>query len=245
MIDFSKLEYPYPYIPVEKRYDILPEHSICSIAPAEESSDDFITGNGALRVQASGRPYTEEMAYTQELLYEPLWEKTPLPPDLRPYLPEIRRLLLEGKPEETDKLLDEAQKKAGFDKYMNFDNKILYPTGSPRLHTAFWLSFTQPEQPDTRDYLRWLDTQNGMITSIWTNARGAFRTDSFAAYDGDVIVNRLSAPEGQLDVDVSITPPGRPFKHGNMVFKNPFVKSTHELTIEGGMITLALSLIHI
>ena len=83
MIDFSKLEYPYPYIPVEKRYDVLPEHSICSIAPAEESSDDFITGNGALRVQASGRPYTEEMAYTQELLYEPLWEKTPLPPDLR------------------------------------------------------------------------------------------------------------------------------------------------------------------
>lgn len=239
MIDFSKLEYPYPYIPVEKRYDLLPEHCICSIAPAEESSDDFITGNGALRVQASGRPYTEEMAYTQELLYEPLWEKTPLPPDLRPYLSEIRRLLLEGKPEETDKLLDEAQKKAGFDKYMNFDNKILYPTGSPRLHTAFWLSFKQPEQPDTRDYLRWLDTQNGMITSIWTNARGSYRTESFAAYDGEVIVNRLSAPEGQLDVDVTITPPGRPFKHGNMVFENPFVKSSHELTIEGGMMTLA------
>ena len=35
MIDFSKLEYPYPYIPVEKRYDLLPEHCICSIAPAE------------------------------------------------------------------------------------------------------------------------------------------------------------------------------------------------------------------
>lgn len=239
MIDFAKLEYPYPYIPVERRRGLLPEHSICSIAPAEDSADDFITGNGALRVQASGRPYTEEMAYTQELLYEPLWEKTPLPPDLRPYLPEIRRLLLEGKPEETDRLLDEAQKKAGFDKYMNFDNKILYPTGSPRLHTAYWLTFTQPEQHDTRDYLRWLDTQNGMITSTWTNARGTFRTESFAAYDGNVIVNRLSAPEGQLDVEVSITLPGRPFKYGNVVFNKPFVKSTHELTIEDGMITLA------
>ena len=106
MIDFAKLEYPYPYIPAERRRGLLPEHSICSIAPAEDSADDFITGNGALRVQASGRPYTEEMAYTQEMLYEPLWEKTPLPPDLRPHLPEIRRLLLEGKPEETDRLLD-------------------------------------------------------------------------------------------------------------------------------------------
>ena len=47
---------------------------------------------------------------------------------------------------------------------MNFDNKILYPTGSPRLHTAFWLSFKQPKQEKTWDYLRWLDTQNGMIT---------------------------------------------------------------------------------
>ena len=147
MIDFAKLEYPYAYIPADKRIGILPEHNICSISPAEEPADDFITGNGELRLQASGRPYTEEISYTQEMLYEPLWKKTPLPPDLRPYLPRIRELLLEGKPEETDALIDEAQKKAGFDKYMNFDNKILYPTGSPRLHTAFWLKFNQPEQP--------------------------------------------------------------------------------------------------
>ncbi len=239
MIDYARLPYRYPYIPAEKRFGVVPEHSICSISPAEEPSDDFITGNGSLRVQASGRPYSDEMAYTQELLYEPLWEKTPLPPDLRPYLPRIRELLLQGKPEETDALIDEAQKKAGFDKYMNFDNKILYPVGSPRLHTAFWLTFKQPEQPDTKDYLRWLDMQNGMITSVWTNARGAFRTDSFAAYDGQVIVNRFSAPKGQLDVDVTIELPRRPFRHGNMVFKQPFTGSTHDLTVEDNLITLA------
>ena len=239
MIDFAKLEYPYAYIPADKRIGILPEHNICSISPAEEPADDFITGNGELRLQASGRPYTEEISYTQEMLYEPLWKKTPLPPDLRPYLPRIRELLLEGKPEETDALIDEAQKKAGFDKYMNFDNKILYPTGSPRLHTAFWLKFNQPEQPKTWDYLRWLDMQNGMITSMWTNARGSFRTESFAAYDGHVMLNRFTAPKGQLDLDIEITPPGRPFRHGNMVFKQPFKNSTHELTVSEKMITLA------
>ena len=239
VIDFARLEYPYPYIPAEKRRGILPEHSICSIAPAEDSVDDFITGNGALRVQASGRPYTEELACTQELLYEPLWEKTPLPPDLRPYLPRIRQLLLEGRPEETDKLLDEAQKQAGFERYMNFDNQVLYPTSSPRLHTAYWLSLTQPEQPDTRDYLRWLDTQSGLITSMWTNARGSYRTESFAAYDGNVILSRLTAPEGGLDVDIALTPPGRPFKVGYMVMKSPFTGSTHELTYSRDMITLS------
>ena len=171
MIDTSRLAYPYPYIPAEKRAGLLPEHNICSISPADEPSDYFITGSGSLRIQVSGRPYSDEMSYTQELLYEPLWEKTPLPPDLRPYLPRIRQLLLEGKPEETDALIDEAQKKAGFDKYMNFENRILYPTGSPRLHTAFWLTFRQPEQPDTRDYLRWLD-ENNLSYTYYESAGG-------------------------------------------------------------------------
>lgn len=241
MIDYASLQYPLPYIPVEKRADILPRHSICSIAPATETSDDFITGNGSLRVQASGRPYSDTMAYTQELLYEPLWEKTPLPPDLVSdgTLAKIRKLLLEGKPEETDALLDEAQKKAGFDKYMDFDRKILYPTGSPRLHTAFWLTFNQPEAEKTWDYLRYLDMQNGLITSLWTNEKGNYRTETFAAYDGQIIVNRLTGPAGKLDVEVELEIPGRPFKYGNVRFSSPFKKSTHRLTVDDDMFTLA------
>ena len=70
-IDTKKLEYSIPYIPVEKRSTILPKHNICSIAPADESSDYFITGNGSLRIQASGQPYNDVMSYTQELLYAP------------------------------------------------------------------------------------------------------------------------------------------------------------------------------
>ena len=105
-IDTKKLEYTIPYIPVENRSTILPKHNICSIAPAEESSDDFITGNGSLRIQASGQPYNEVMSYTQELLFEPKWAETPLPPDLRPYMPRIRQLLLEGKPADEDECVD-------------------------------------------------------------------------------------------------------------------------------------------
>lgn len=136
MIDFAKMEEKIPYIPVEKRYGILPEHNICSISPAEDSSDSFITGNGPLRIHDSGRPYDNEMSFGLETLYEPLWKSAPLPPDLRPVLPKIRQLLLEGKPEETDPILDQAQKDAGFDKWMDFSKPILYPTGSPRMHTA-------------------------------------------------------------------------------------------------------------
>ena len=48
-IAFAKTEYPYACIPAEKRRDILPEHNICSISPAREPADDFITGSGARR----------------------------------------------------------------------------------------------------------------------------------------------------------------------------------------------------
>ena len=225
-IDTKMLEYTIPYIPVEKRSNILPKHSICSIAPAEEPSDYFITGNGSLRIQASGQPYNDVMSYTQELLFEPKWAETPLPPDMRPYMPRIRQLLLEGKANEADALVDEAQKKAGFDKYMNFDNKILYPEAGPRRHTAFMLTFRRPEQPDTRDYLRFLDMQNSMITAMWTDARGSFRNECFCAYDGDITVNRFTAPKGQLDLDVEMQLPR-------------LVGSTPKLDIEDGVITLA------
>ncbi len=239
MIDYAAYRYPIEYIPVEKRRGILPEHSICSIVPAGSAEDNFITGNGSQRIHAAGRPYSEEMSITQEMLYEPLWAQTPEPPDLRPVLPRIRELLLQGKPDETDALLDEAQKAAGFGKYMNFDNKVVYPTGSPRLHTAFWLTLTQPEQEKTWDYLRWLDTQTGMISAVWSNARGSFKTESFAAYDGDVTVTRLSAPVGKLDVDVAFGLPNRPIRFGYHVMEQKFTGSTHELTIADRMITLA------
>ena len=66
MIDYAAYRYPIEFIPAEKRHGILPEHNICSIAPATSSDDDFITGNGSQRIHASGRPYDDEMSFTQE-----------------------------------------------------------------------------------------------------------------------------------------------------------------------------------
>ena len=42
---------------------------------------------------------------------------------------------------------------------------------------------------------------------MWTDARGSFRNESFCAYDGDVTVNRFTAPKGQLDLDVEMQLP--------------------------------------
>ena len=239
MIDVKKLAYSYPYIPAERRSAILPGHNICSIAPADEPDDDFITGNGSTVIHAAGQPYDEEMSFTHERLYTVQWDKTPMPPSLSEYMPRIRQLLAQGRADETCALIDEAQKKAGFGKYMNFDQEIVYPVGSPRQHTAFWLSLRQPEHPGTKDYLRWLDLQNGKITAVWSDERGSFRSECFAAYEGDIAVSRFTAPKGKLDMEIGIMLPDRPVRHGPFVYEMPFEKCSHKLTVTDSMITLA------
>lgn len=231
MISYKFTSIPMPYIPIEKRAELLPARNICCIFPGAEPADYLETGNGSLKLNVSGQPYQEEMAFTQEMIYEPLWKNTPLPPDLRPYMSEIRQHLMNNEPEKTDALIDRAQREAGFEKYMNFDKPIVYPVGSPRRHTAFWLNFRQPKQERTWDYLRWLNMRNGLISSIWTTVDGTYRTESFASCSQNLFLNRLSGPEGKLNVDISMDAPGRPVMFGYMKMEQPFTGSSHHLRI--------------
>lgn len=195
--------YPYDYIPPAAR-DFLPPRSVCSIAPAQDSADNLFTGNGSHRLDAAGRPYDEEFIVTQERLYQPQWAETPQPPDLRPYMGEIRRHVLAGEPEKADLLLDKALRDAGFDQRMDMDAQIVYPVGSLRQHTGFRLRVRQPEAGRTRDYLRWLDMESGALLARWGNDRGAFTSQALAAYEGDLIAIRLTAPTGGLDAALSL-----------------------------------------
>lgn len=196
--------YRYPYVPVEQRAALLPLRNVCSIAPADESSDYFYTGNGSYRLDISGEPYQDELAVTHELLYEPKWAKTPDVPDLRPYMADIRKYVMEGKPELADKLLDKAQIEAGMDKYMDFDKKILYPVGSLHVHKAFWMTFNRKKAEKTFHYLRWLDMMTGRVCTHWETEQGVFENEYIAAYDGNLVASRFTAPAGCLDLDVSL-----------------------------------------
>jgi alpha-L-fucosidase 2 len=236
-IDFKRLEYPYPFIPADARRAILPERNVCSIAPADEQSDYFYTGNGSHKADVSGRPYSDECVISQELLYEPLWKETPLPPDLRPILPQVRKLLLEGKPGEAEALVDQAQIDAGFEKYMNFGAKSVMPSPIGHLHDALYLTYKQPDAGGTKNYLRWLDLLSGKITSHWENARGVFETATLPAYDGDLIIQRLTAPKGQLDVDVIVKIPGGTGLWGWPVLPG----STHTLDKRPDLFTLSMA----
>lgn len=225
----------YAPMPPERRRGILPERSVCCIRPAEDSSDALYTGNGSYRLDVCGRPYADEIVVSHELLYEPKWKHTPVPPDLRPVMPEIRRHVLEGKPELADALIDKAQREAGFDRTMKLDNAIVYPTESPRTHPAFRLRLRRPEAAETRDYLRWTDLMSGLIRTQWTTESGICATEAFAAFGQDLAAVRLAAPKGTLDLELELKLPGGPGPFGGETLPN----STHRLSRSPELFTLA------
>ena len=220
MIKTIQMTPPYPYLKPEQRRNILPLHNVCSVSPGTEPSDWLYTGNGSHRVDVSGDPWHDEIAVTQELLYDPQWKDTPLPPDLRPYIADIRRHVLEGHPEEADKLVEKAQREAGLDKYMDLSRPIVYPMGSLHLHKAFWMTVDTEKAEGIRDYLRWVDLHTGKITARWTDVRGDFTHEAIAAWEGDVTAYRFTAPAGKLDLTLSLRLPGGPGMYGRISLPN-------------------------
>ena len=198
----------YPCMPIDLRKTLLPERNVCSAYPAYESADFMYTGNGSNRIDIAGRPYDDEITVTQELLYAPLWEKTPLPPDLSPHITEIRRHILAGEPDKADEIIEKAQREAGYDKLMNMDRSIVYPIESPRVHKAFTLRCVQPRAQRTFNYLRWLDMRSGKIRVHWENECGEYETDAIAAFSGDFTAFRFRGPKGGLNAELTLSLPG-------------------------------------
>jgi len=199
-----------PYMKLEDRKKYLSKKNVCSIEPALSESDYLFTGNGLTRIDTAGNPFREEIIITQEQLYEPLWAETPLPPDLSTSIGKIREYVLSGNPDAADALIEEAQRKAGYGKYMNLDAKIVYPIGSPRVHKAFSLSCERKMKGGEKNYLRWLDMLTGKTVAYWEDESGSYKTETLPVFKDDYVLIRFSAPKGRLTLDIDLKLPGGP-----------------------------------
>ncbi len=229
-------EFQYGPMPLEARKAVLPERSVCSLYPSVDYADSFATGNGSQSLDLLGDPYNEEIGFSQELLYEPMWAKAPEPPDLTGVLPTVRKLLLEGRADEAADIVEQKQIEAGITATSR--NGSLMPLWSLRLNRAFWMGIKQPEAGATKNYLRWLDMMTGKVTVQWENDDGGFAREAFVAYDGDVVVQRFTAPKGKLDVEIEMKLPN---EGGHHSFVGRLAKPdlcSHELEMTGELFTL-------
>ncbi len=177
-------------------------------APAAQFTDACPLGNGRLGATIYGG-VTDERVVLNET---GMWSGRPQDadrPDAAKALPEIRRLLLEGKNYQAEQLVNAsftcAGKGSGFGAGANDPYGCYQVLGNLRIH------FTQPGAADkVRDYRRQLDLADAIARVSYEQDGVRYSREAFVSAPDQVIVLRLAANRpGSISFDARLTRPER------------------------------------
>lgn len=169
-----------------------PERGFISSRPAQNWEEGLICGNGTLGMLAMSHPTEERIIFTHEELFMPMGAPT-VPPDQSKHLPEIRRLIAEGKYKEAEALQAKHSGQKGF----------MYPDF---FVPAFDLLITQPGG-EAKDYTRSVDFRSSEARIRWSNEHGSFERGLFCSRKDQVAVVRLKADQpGTLRATLQLVP---------------------------------------
>ncbi|MCM2372905.1 glycosyl hydrolase family 95 catalytic domain-containing protein [Aporhodopirellula aestuarii] len=166
----------------------LPERGSWSEQPAKKWQDAFVTGNGTLGAMVFGNPANERIVLNHERLYEPLLD-TPCPvPDIASALPEVRRLMREGKYAEAYAHSYQAALDKGFPGIQWTDP----------YHPACALTIDQSANVDGHvSSIRTVDFRSGEVGVHWKSAGKFFERHTFVSRPDGVIVMRIVGGDGE------------------------------------------------
>lgn len=159
----------------------VPERGFVSIRPAHNWEEGLITANGTLAINALSRPLNERIIFNHERLFMPMGQPH-VPPDQSAHLPELRKLIEEGKYKEAEILQFKLSHQKSF----------MYPDFYV---PAFDLTIDSESQGEVRDYARSVDFQTGELVVHWSDDSGAFERRMFVSRKDGVAVIRLTALE--------------------------------------------------
>ncbi|MEP2774596.1 MAG: glycoside hydrolase N-terminal domain-containing protein [Luteolibacter sp.] len=171
----------------------VPERGFVSIEPAETWEEGLICGNGTIGVNIQSRPLDERIIFTHERLFMPMG-KPHVPPDQSAHLPELRKLIAEGKYKEAEELQFKHSKQEGF----------MYPDF---FVPAFDLSIRSESEGEIRDYARSVDFQKAEAVVHWADDRGVFERRTFVSRKDGMAAILLTGPNpGSLDCQLKLEP---------------------------------------
>lgn len=171
----------------------VPARGFVSTQPAKNWEEGLICGNGTIGANALSRPLNERVIFTHERLFMPMGAPH-VPPDQSARLPEIRKLIEDGKYKEAEKLQFQLSGQKGF----------MYPDF---FVPAFDLTIDSTSRGEFRDYARSVDFQTGEAVVRWADDRGVFERRMFVSRQDGVAVIRLTAPQpGTLSVKLRLEP---------------------------------------
>jgi len=169
----------------------VPERGFVSITPATNWQEGLITANGTFALNALCRPLNERVIFNHERLFMPMGAPY-VPPDQSKHLPEIRRLIEEGKYKEAETLQFTLSGQSSF----------MYPE---YYVPAFDLTISSESHGEVRDYARSVDFQTAEAVVRWSDDRGIFERRMFVSRaDGVAVIHLTASKPGALSVKLRL-----------------------------------------
>ncbi len=175
-------------MPLEERLrrGIVPLQGFCSLIPGTTISEGLTSGNGHMNIEATCDPYSEQVLFHHESLLVP-WKRPFEAPKAADVFPQVRQMVLDGKYQEAIELAFNEMNKG----------PIKQNTGPHPTVPAFIMHLDFPTTASVKDYLRTVDFESSEVMVHWSDERGDWVRKTFTSRPDDVVVQLLTAPNGQ------------------------------------------------
>ncbi len=173
----------------------VPARGFVSLKQATIWEEGLICGNGTIGMNALSRPQAERIIFTHERLFMPMGDPV-VPPDQSSHLPEIRKLIEDGKYKEAANLQFKLSGQKSF----------MYPDF---FVPAFDLTILGAPQGEVSDYARSVDFQTAEAVVHWADDRGTFERRMFVSRkDGVAVIKLMASKPGSLSCKLKLEPRG-------------------------------------
>ena len=166
--------------------NFLPRRGFCSIAPGKTVSEGLTSGNGAMNIELTGDPYSEQILFHHESLLLP-WPRPLEAPKVADIFPQVRQMVLDGKYQEAIELAFKEMEKGPIKA-----NTWPHPTVP-----AFLMRLESPKTASVKDYIRIVNFENSEANVYWSDKNGNWNRKTFTSRPDNVVVQFLTAPKGQ------------------------------------------------
>ncbi|GHT16884.1 alpha/beta hydrolase [Planctomycetales bacterium] len=197
-----------------------PKHHeiVWSSKPATQWFDAMPLGNGRLGAMIPGNVQTEVIGLNDDTLWSGEHRLELQKPETYKVLPEIRKLLFDGKNEEAQKKIDQTMIGPRQFSYQPVGNLVV--------------QFQHEKEQPITDYRRELDLREGIVRSSYTVRGTHFEREHFASYPADVIVFTFRADKPVINADVQFVTPHKTFSNLSRVSDNGTITSAGFVPID-------------
>jgi alpha-L-fucosidase 2 len=179
--------------------NIVPRHGFCSIAPGATLSEGLTSGNGAMNIEMTCHPYSEQILLHHESLLMP-WRRPLEAPKIADIFPQVRQMVMDGKYQDAIEFAFKEMEKGPIKA-----NTWPHPTVP-----AFMMRLDFPKTASVKNYLRTLDFESSEAKIYWNDERGEWLRQAFTSRPDNVVVQLLTAPNGEsVNARITLSDPPR------------------------------------